>query len=184
MLVDWSTQAVEQSYPPYEIADIEMTVPAITATIENAAALAWNREQGRVISGNCPFVLGDADCGVSVSLVAATVTATDGRTWIETDAGDPAVGIWRGGAIILAGQTWEIARVVGSRLTVYGALADAQIGASVTVLPGCDKSWVMCGDFLNRDRFGGFPHVPTRDQQIRVARQGDGTAKNGGSIFS
>jgi len=183
--VDWKLSVITRTRATYIVAQLEVkTDNAITVTIETETETLWNIINQSTVTGNCPYVLGDTDCGVVVAATSAQVIATDGRTYIETSAGDPATGTtWRGGSVSIGGRSWEIARHEGVRLVVYGALAGVSVGAFVSLLPGCEKTLENCNVFSNVNRFGGYPHTPTQDMRIRIARQGDGTEKNGGSLF-
>ena len=183
--VDWNLAEITRTRATYILAQLEVkTDNAITVTIETETETLWNIVKQSTATGNCPYVLGDTDCGVVVAPTPAQVIATDGRTYVETSAGDPATGTtWRGGSISSNGSSWEIARHEGSRLVVYGALTGVDVGSSVSLLPGCEKTLENCDVFSNVIRFGGYPHIPTQDMRIRIARQGDGTEKNGGSLF-
>lgn len=184
--VDWSSGVVVQAFPEYVIADVKIGSVVISVTLENAAALQWQRQNGATLTSNCRHIFGDAACGVTAVPVAATITATDGATWIETDApNEPETGIWRGGAVEVGGVTLQISHNEGSRLTFYRRIphATVAVGGAVTLRGNCDKSFAMCAAFENRPNFGGFPHMPGEDANLEIIRQGDGTAKNGGSIF-
>ncbi|MDD2870299.1 DUF2163 domain-containing protein [Neomegalonema sp.] len=185
--VDWSAGAVIRRWPAYVVADMVTTGPVIKLELELEAALALNRPQGRTCAGTCDHDFGDGGCGLAMGPLqqAATVVATDGRTWVEISGlSAPPKGQWLGGLIRLAGVDYEIARHEGGRLTVYGPMSGAEIGTEIILTPGCSKLWDMCRAFGNSARFGGFPHVPGPDAAYRVARRGDGRGYTGGSLFA
>lgn len=180
---DWRTGEVVRPRAVFIVADTEISDTGIQFSVEHKEAQAWNRESPATVTTSCRNTLGDANCRVVRVPVAATIQATNGLTWVETAAGDPAIGIWRGGHIQIQGINYEIARHEGAKLTVYDRLPMVSVGQKITLLPGCDLTTAMCNQFQNIDNFGGFDKVPPPDAAIRVARQGDGTAKAGGSLF-
>lgn len=184
--IDWKTGDVLRRWPPYVVAEVEASAPMITLRLEQTAALHANRAQGLTTSGTCPHTLGDAKCALDLAPYeqAATIAATDGRDWIEVSGlVQPAVGQWFGGLIRIAGNDYEIRRFEGERLTVYGPMAGAVAGASVSLAPGCAKAWSACQAFGNTPNFGGFPFIPGEDVLTNIASPTDGVEYDGGSLF-
>lgn len=184
--VDWSTGVIVRSWPRYVVAEVEVSTPVLTFRLEQEAALHANRGQGLTTSGTCPHTLGDAKCGLDLIAheQSAVIFATDGRDWIEV-AGlvAPSVGQWFGGLVRVGVNDYEIRRFEGERLTVYGPMPGAFVGAGVTLSPGCSKAWGACGAFQNQVNFGGFPFVPGEDVLANIASPTDGIDYNGGSLF-
>lgn len=153
--------------------------------------------QGRLYSLACAADLGDARCGVDLTLPAfraeGAVTATDGRLVVQArDLGDHADGwftggrlVWTGGAN--AGAAVEVKhhrRDQGGHLLTLWHAAPATIGEgdAFTVTAGCDKRHATCRDrFSNTVNFRGFPHMPGNDFVVTYPREGEG--HDGGSFF-
>lgn len=156
-----------------------------------------DQPQGRLYSLACAADLGDARCGVDLTLPAfraeGVVTATDGRLVVQArDLGDHADGwftggrlAWTGGAN--AGAAVEVKhhrRDQGMHLLTLWQAAPATIaeGDAFTVTAGCDKRHATCRDrFSNTVNFRGFPHMPGNDFVVTYPREGEG--HDGGSFF-
>ena len=157
-----------------------------------------DQPQGRLYSLACAADLGDARCGIDLTLPAfcaeGSVAATDGRLLVQAgDLGDYADGWFTGGRLVwTAGANAGAAAVEvkhhrrdGSKhvLTLWQAPA-ATIGAgdAFTVTAGCDKRHATCRDrFANVVNFRGFPHMPGNDFVVAYPREGEG--HDGGSFF-
>ncbi|MCF4166469.1 DUF2163 domain-containing protein [Zavarzinia compransoris] len=141
---------------------------------------------GRLFERRCAWNLGDARCGIDLSLPAhratATVMAVEGRMTLVMDGldghdgGDFAFGTltWTGGAN--AGTGFEIARQHGARITLLlpPPMAPAP-GDTALLTAGCDRRFETCRErFANTVAFGGFPHMPGTDFALSYPSQGDG----------
>lgn len=187
-LFDWSAGAVLHEWPPGVLGDVEIEGNVFKAQIETKGARAINRKAGRIVSGACDADFGDARCGFNAASAdaSATVTATDGATWFEASAtGAPSLGAWTAGRVIRGGVTYGLigrtAKASG-KFSVLGAFSPAlEIGETVTLRPGCDRSWAMCQAIGNTDNFRGFPFVDS-DAVAQYANKED--RNDGGSRFS
>lgn len=120
----------------------------------------------------CPHVLygaGDGMCNASRSAVeaVATITAVDGNVIHAAVFASEADGWWAGGYI--SWQTDDTTEVrfitdhTGDALTLLTA-ALLPVGATVTVLPGCDHTLSTCdAKFGNAVNYGGQPWIPVKN---------------------
>ena len=186
-LVDWSeaTPTVHR-HDRYVITHTEWDNHAWKASIEDLKH-KLSRKVGRVITRNCPHVLGDAKCGVDLPNHAHTQsltvdTVTDQSTFTLTNIGTIFTGnVTPADAYPLGkiqftsgsnnGDVIEIVSVAGSspwtitlRVPAYYTI---QSGDTLTISPGCDKTTTTCkaaDRYNNYTNFGGFPHVPSTDE--------------------
>ncbi len=129
---------------------------------------------------DCPWDLGDSNCGVDLTSVtqSGTVgTVTDNRTFTAAGLTISADDEFNGGVL-----TWTsgdnsggVAEVKDSTLAGVITLylkqpQDISVGDGFDIHPGCNKSLSECKDtYDNVLSFGGFPHVPNRDEIIDVS---------------
>lgn len=134
----------------------------------------------KIYQPECEHNLGDANCGFDVDSItqSGTVAAvTDNRTFTTSgltisadDEFNQGVLTWTSG-----NNSGLIAEVKDS--TLAGAITlylkqplDVQVGDEFDIYPGCDKSLSTCIDtYDNVLNYGGFPHVPNRDEMIDVS---------------
>ena len=157
------------------------------------------RPQGRVYQSGCSAVLGDAGCGVDLSVPGLSVervpeAVLDGsrllfdglddyapgwftRGWMAVPAGEqagPAAGL---GGLIRTDRRRDGLREIGLWERLAAPLA---AGVAVRLSAGCDKRPETCrGKFDNFLNFRGFPHIPGEDWMMAVPREGG--LNNGGS---
>lgn len=137
---------------------------------------------GAVVTKNCPYDLGDANCRVALAYVTVTTTVrsvTSNRVFTVDPAGLDGREDWYSGGLI----TWNGGispaalneRGRPAEIKVYtpgtsGADASLElfeampfrvgVGDVVTLRPGCDKTLATCRDrFGNVVNFGGFPFL-------------------------
>lgn len=163
------------------------------------SALGWKAEiqgseswlgldAGDFYTRNCPFTLGDADCGYDVaSKMAAdgtagvTVIDTDGRRWFTFSlAGSFPDGYFTKGAVEWltgdnAGLHGEAAVVSVNGGTATVSLAESsrrpiRAGDTLNLAPGCQGRYVE--DCVNKfawgANFGGAPNMPGTDTYRRA----------------
>lgn len=137
---------------------------------------------GRVITAYCDADLGDARCGFALVPDVVTVTAvTDARGFTTTNVAGRADDYYNlGTAIFLTGPIagcrpvevfdWTSAGVV----SLWTELPEPpQIGDTLELRRGCDKTRATCRDtFNNIVNFRGFPDVPGTDQVLRYPNPG------------
>lgn len=116
---------------------------------------------------NCRHALYGRGCLVdkdsSSFAVVDTITAVADLVITVPAASLEVDGEYTGGLLRLSGGDYRFIKGhVGSLLTLNKPHAALQIGESVTVHPGCDRTTTRCVDrFNNLDNYGGFPYIPT-----------------------
>ncbi|NBE08677.1 DUF2163 domain-containing protein [Paragemmobacter ruber] len=140
---------------------------------------ALNRTEGRVLQPGCDAVLGDARCGVDLSLpefggVFAVEAVREGRVLVLALAGGFAAGWFAQGTLrILDGAAAGLSGSV-KRDAVEDGLRLVELWEEPAILPapgdrvdlraGCDRMAETCrSKFSNFMNFRGFPHVPDED---------------------
>jgi uncharacterized phage protein (TIGR02218 family) len=150
-----------------------------------------DEESGRLYRAACSADLGDAACGVTITPVEATVIASADALHLTLSgiAGQPE-GWFSGGKLVFtsgenAGFAVEIRSHGADGAVALWQRAPRPVapGDTVTLTPGCDKSFGTCrAKFGNSVNFRGFPHMPGNDFILRVPRQGE-AGLDGGSMF-
>lgn len=134
------------------------------------------QEVGRTITAYCDADFGDARCGYTVPVVAATVaTVTDARTFTVTFAGTYADDFFnRGTVTFTSGALDGIRPVEVFDWTGAGAIElwtdppdGLEVGDTLELRQGCGKTRADCMAYSNIDNFRGFPDVPGTDQVLR-----------------
>lgn len=130
------------------------------------------------ITPNCRFVFGSAQCGVDLEAIklTGTVTASSGRDGFTASLSGGDGGLqWNNGSVLWTygnndGTLCEVKTVdfapgvVGSVQLWKPAGLLIQPGDTFDLRPGCDKTFDGgCTLYANKDRFGGFPHMPGND---------------------
>jgi uncharacterized phage protein (TIGR02218 family) len=193
-LVDWSHPANRQRLDVLTIGEITRSDSGFTAELRGAAH-RHDEERGRLYTMRCGADLGDARCRVAVTQLAATIAATDCRSWLAVagHAGLPS-GRFTGGRLVTvdganAGHAVEIRqhRLEDGlhRIELWlDAPRSLAVGDAVSLAPGCDKSFATCRDrFGNSINFQGFPHIPGADFLFQVAGEDGTQVFDGGSLF-
>jgi hypothetical protein len=92
--------------------------------------------------------------------VAGTITAVSGLSISVDTASTIPDGRLIGGTIGTGNFVRTISSHVGDNLTVIAPLEGAQVGGSVSMCMGCDKSVVSCNAWHNNLlNFGGEPYI-------------------------
>jgi uncharacterized phage protein (TIGR02218 family) len=195
-LVDWSNPEIYMLMSSGVIGEIKRSGGEFIVEIRGLASL-YQEEKGRLYQFSCSADLGDRFCKIDLSLPQyhhrCTVTATDGRIYLECDA-DPSLYTLTNGQIRFltggnSGQTFAIksqsANSSRSGLWLWSPTPSViEIGNDVDVVVGCDKSFATCRTrFANHVNFRGFPHMPGNDVIVSVAKNGDSNL-DGGSLFN
>lgn len=153
-----------------------------TFRVLSRAAKTMLRVLPTVTAGRkCPLVWGGTRCGVTKAsyAVTANVLLIDGykvRVNLSTVlVSDPYRAKWaRGGELkhAASGETMTILEQDDlspgvstiAVLTLQAQVIGMQVGDSVTVYPGCSREISECsGKYANKNRFGGFPQLPTQN---------------------
>jgi hypothetical protein len=141
----------------------------------------------------CPYALYSGPCGVDPAsyAVSATIGAISYQEITVNIGGGAVVDYFTGGRFTVGTTDGTIIRsiiastaAVGGSvlLTINGPLpASVSIGASCSLLPGCDKTNGAggCLKFSNT-RFGGTPFVPRQNLSFAVADVSGSGGKKGG----
>ena len=139
------------------------------------------RKLGGVVSQNCPFDLGDADCQANLNYITVTSTVqqvVSNRFFEINPAGlNGEADYYTGGLVTwlavspnAANERQRPAEVKKYGTSTSGGLASIElfesmpdtigVGDVVQIRPGCDKTIDTCRDkFANAIHFGGFPFL-------------------------
>lgn len=177
-LVNWNdpTQRIEQFRGNF--GEITRAGGAFKAELRGLTD-RLNQPQGQVFQRACSAVLGDAACGVDLTLPAYSATGTvsgfdtDRRIFVTGLAGFAAGWFERGrfkvqsGAAKDLGAVVKFDRIIGTDrvIELWTQLAPGlAVGDAVFLTAGCDKQMETCkvrfSNFLN---YHGFPHIPGED---------------------
>ncbi|TPP10440.1 DUF2163 domain-containing protein [Rhizobium glycinendophyticum] len=179
-LVNWQ-QPEEQHglLSVQEIGEVQRAGPAFSAELRSIAH-RLQQPQGRIYNRRCDADLGDARCGVDMSVggrrrtaVVADVMAADRLRLGGLDGlaeGHFRLGHLRFEGGPLAGRRLAIEE---SGTAVEGFVevrlwlpleVSPEVSDPVTLTVGCDKSFATCRTrFTNQRNFQGFPHMPGSD---------------------
>jgi uncharacterized phage protein (TIGR02218 family) len=141
------------------------------------------QEIGRTITAYCDADFGDARCGFDVVPVAATVASvTDERNFTVSFSGSFADDFFNRGTVTfltggLAGTRpveifdWSAA----GQIALWADLAEPpDVGDTLQLRQGCEKTRAACMEYDNIENFRGFPDVPGSDQVLRYPNPGGG----------
>ncbi|WP_306118126.1 MULTISPECIES: DUF2163 domain-containing protein [unclassified Roseitalea] len=182
-LVNWQHVHSASLVRRYHIGEITRQGESFRVELRSLAA-ALDQPKGRYYTRHCDAELGDARCGVNLSVpqfsdtgaVAAmidphTIELT-GLTAFETRWYDFGTLRFDGGprqgdtAVIATARRPDGTGAV--RLVMQKPVGDAPVpGDPVTVFAGCDKAFRTCRlKFANEANFRGFPHMPGDDRAL------------------
>lgn len=126
---------------------------------KNGLRLQWDR--------TCPHALYGTGCFVNMAAhdyprTIATLTATGFTCTTHTD---PVEGTFAGGLVEWdRGDGSKERRAIewqeGNDFRILGLTTGLEVGSSITLYPGCDRSTAACTAFGNLPNYGGFPHIP------------------------
>lgn len=124
----------------------------------------------RVYQPSCPWALFDAACGLDESAhrVSATVASGSTVSVIRTSRTEANDYFNLGYVTFLTGALAGVRRAVSDYAQTNGAITMAMplpavpaVGDTLTVTPGCDKTWATCDTrYSNSLHYGGFPFLP------------------------
>ncbi|KPQ17657.1 MAG: hypothetical protein HLUCCO18_03980 [Rhodobacteraceae bacterium HLUCCO18] len=194
-LVEWANPENRVMQFRGSIGEISRSGGAFTAELRGLAEVL-NVPMGRVYQRSCLAVLGDAACGVDLTLPdyafdVAVSSVAEGRVFVFE--GVPAYEArWfeRGGLRMLDGKASGLAGAIKSdrpqhdgsrRIELWDRLrAEVEPGNMVRLTAGCDKRMETCRlKFSNILNFRGFPDIPGEDWL--VAHPTRVSARDGGS---
>ncbi|MCG5235972.1 DUF2163 domain-containing protein [Xanthobacter oligotrophicus] len=189
LLVNWQDPGQHLLLRRGTIGEVRAQDGVFTAEIRSLSD-GLNQTRGRLLSSTCDADLGDARCGVDLTLPAhganATVVAVEGALSLRVSGLSTfekaafARGRARFSSGANAGFVTEVkAHLVdaeGVLLRLWQRPTFAVVEGDVIVLTaGCDKQFSTCRDrFVNALNFRGFPHMPGNDFVISVAIPGEG----------
>lgn len=192
-LVNWAAPEQHLLLKVQEIGEVTRQTGQFQAELRSFAA-RLSEPQGRIYNRRCDAVLGDARCGVDLSLpqyrAEGIVTTAGDATRLELSgiSGFAAGFFARGRLTFVDGENAGLAVDVDSH-ALAGSISQVilwlplarlpTVGTRVVLTAGCDKAFATCrGKFANPVNFRGFPHMPGADFAYTYA---DGTSLHDGS---
>ena len=151
------------------LADITVTPTAVAGNLRSIESLMKSVGPGVLHQAGCNQTLYDQSeygCGVDPSgyIEQRTVTAiAEGGRLVTVDGTAPAdVGYFVGGRISKGSGPYRwISQHAGLDLVLHIPVIGLEVGDTVNLLPGCDKTIDTCvARFGNRAGFLGFPLIP------------------------
>jgi uncharacterized phage protein (TIGR02218 family) len=190
-LVNWRDPAERRLTFRGHIGDIRRGGGAFHAELRGLSDLL-NQPQGRIYQPGCAAVLGDASCGVNLSLAGHAIEAqaaevTEARSFLfDSLPAHPDRWFERGLLTVRSGPGDGLSGVIktdrllegGARRVELWEPIRAQVAVSdlIRLVPGCDKSSETCRvKFDNLLNFRGFPSIPGEDWLMAIPRR-DGEA--------
>jgi uncharacterized phage protein (TIGR02218 family) len=195
-LVNWSNVAERLLLDIGSIGEIRRQDGSFVAEVRGLMH-RFDEERGRLFRATCAADLGDARCGVNLSLSAysdsGAVTGTDGSLSVTASGIGFKDGWCTGGKLTwTSGGNAGLSVEIKAHRAINGAdefdlwqraPQPIKAGDGFKVTAGCDKTHAVCRDkFKNAANFRGFPHMPGNDFIIRMPRQGE-PGLDGGSFF-
>lgn len=139
------------------------------------------QEVGRTITGYCDADFGDGRCGYSPITDAVTVTAvTDERNFTVSNTAARANDFFNKGTVQFTSGDLNGTRPVevfdyasSGAVALWTGLPEApQVGDTLNIKQGCEKTRAACLVYDNVVNFRGFPDVPGSDQVLRYPNPG------------
>ncbi|MFG1464236.1 DUF2163 domain-containing protein [Xanthobacter sp. DSM 24535] len=196
LLIDWSAPENHLLLRRGTLGEVRREGASFTAEIR-ALSDALNQTRGRLFSALCDADLGDARCGVDLTLAphvrTANVAAVEGTLRVRlAGLGGIASQAFLGGRLSFisganAGFSTEVKlhEAQGERplFQLWQRPPEAVApGDGVRLTAGCDKRLSTCRDrFANAVNFRGCPHMPGNDFVVTIAVPGEG-GYDGGAL--
>lgn len=119
----------------------------------------------RYYQNTCNHILYDTRCKVNPASFdfATTIDNISGRDLVVASAGGNPTGFFNAGKAVLDNnEERQIARHVGTSISLVYPFADANDGDNVTLFAGCNLSYSTdcLTKFNNQINFGGMPYIP------------------------
>lgn len=193
-LVNWMDVSQFALIRTSTIGRIERRDGQFVAELESLTA-SLDKPNGRVLRRQCDAQLGDARCKVVTDDLklkgdGAVVAIAGAGRFEASGLGGYAPGWFSLGVISwtsgpLVGRSFAVldhaARGGKVFITLSAADPQPQVGATFTIIAGCDKSFKTCREkFGNGLNFRGFPHLPGNDAAYRYVA--DGMVFDGGAL--
>jgi uncharacterized phage protein (TIGR02218 family) len=192
-LVNWAAPEQHLLLKIQEIGEVTRQTGQFQAELRSFSA-RLSEPQGRIYNRRCDAVLGDARCGIDLSLpqyrAEGAIMAVSDATRLDVSgiSGFAAGFFSRGRLTFVDGPNSGLAVDVVShamagtiiQLILWLPLQNLpEVGDRVVLTAGCDKAFATCrGKFANPANFRGFPHMPGADFAYTYA---DGTSLHDGS---
>ncbi|OLP46862.1 DUF2163 domain-containing protein [Rhizobium oryziradicis] len=176
--VNWQDPSQYLLLKVQEMGEVKRQTGQFTAELRSFTA-KLNQEQGRTFGRRCDASLGDARCGVNMSVAGRRVSATvvtmesGDRITVSGIEGYSDDHFRYGGLTVTSGaETGVVADIETSRTSAGTTILSLWLpldvalaaGDRLTLSIGCDKSFATCRDtFTNAANFRGFPHMPGSD---------------------
>lgn len=144
-----------------------------------------NQTVGRTYQYYCDADLGDARCGVDLTLVGRFASGTVSSLLGDRGFASAALAGFEDHAFAQGLVTWitggnagrkaEISGFTGGVLTLFEVPVRAiALGDGFRATFGCDKQFATCrAKFANALNFRGFPHMPGEEATLRYPNRGD-----------
>ncbi|MGI3168239.1 DUF2163 domain-containing protein [Pseudooceanicola sp. C21-150M6] len=175
-LVNWASVGERQLMFRGTIGEITRAANGFRAELRGLAE-GLNQPSGRVYQKGCGAVLGDAACGIDLSLpeylAEAAVLEVEGGRLVLPALAQAEGWFERGRLLVLDGAAEGLVGAVkrdlvveaGRELHLWQTLrAPLAVGDRVRVTAGCDRRFHTCGvKFHNALNFQGFPDIPGDD---------------------
>lgn len=167
-LSDWATQVGAVLLYTGTISDVEVQLGAIKFTVKSLTEVFNQMFPRNLYQSECPFLLYDANCGLTAASFAesgtvaagsdedtildATLTQADdyfSMGYIEFTSGD------------LSGTRRTVESSVSGQLNLAVPFPQTpEIGDTFNVYPGCDRKQATCTTKFSNTNFGGQPYIP------------------------
>ncbi len=155
-----------------ELGEVTITDLGFTAELRGMMA-KFDNNLCELYSSSCRADLGDARCGILLTVwsVTGTVTAVADNGTFTDGARSEADGWFSGGLLTWdsganAGRQMEIRSfTTGGGFALFMPMAATiAVGDTYSAIAGCDKTFDTCRDkFANHVNFRGEPHIPGND---------------------
>lgn len=161
------------------LGDVSSTPSGMFQTQMNGMGQILAHTVGEIFTALCAADLGDARCGIDLTLgngftfAGNVLSVTDTSTFVLTAPGSPSPDGWFDGGVITwtsglnEGRSIEVKSWTSGSATAVLFLPmprPIQVGDTFTIYPGCDKKPITCRDkFNNIVNQRGFPFIPGID---------------------
>lgn len=140
----------------------------VVMTVQSKLALGNSAASKRRVSGDCPFSLGDSNCGVTLATFQdATKNVASGSTAAVVNLNSSSTKAVTGSVLTVTSGAWSgrsrvIRSVSGVACTLDVPLPGIEVGASLTITRACDRKIATCVSvFSNAARCGACPNAPS-----------------------
>jgi uncharacterized phage protein (TIGR02218 family) len=180
--INWSDTTQQAALLAGRVGEARVEAGRFTLQVRSNAD-AYNQTIGRVISPYCSEQFGVGQCEATPLTYAAEVIAVtdDLRFTVSWTGATPTAANIRNGQVAfdtgdLAGTLpVEVFNLSGAVLELYQPLVEApQVGDTLTVTQGCDKTRPACKGFGQILNFGGFPDLVGTDDYVKMPVPGQG----------